>query len=156
MKNICFTGHRYIRITSELEARLENILCELIEKHGATDFYAGGALGWDTLCAQTVLRLKQKHPIRLHLVLPCCETEQTEKWKSEQKAEFKGILSSADSVEYVSENYFDGCMRIRNQRLVEYADGCVCYYNEKKRASGTGQTVCMAQQKNIGIINLYT
>ena len=155
MKNICFTGHRCVRITPELETRLEDTLRELIEKHGATDFYAGGALGWDTLCEKTVLRLREMYPIQLHLVLPCCEREQTAKWRSEQKAEFKRILSSADSVEYVSENYFDGCMKMRNQQLVDRSDVCVCFYDEKKRASGTGQTVCMAQQKNISVINLF-
>ncbi|MBQ8780296.1 MAG: DUF1273 family protein [Oscillospiraceae bacterium] len=156
MKKICFTGHRYVKITPKLEARLESTICGLIEKYGAADFYAGGALGWDTLCAQTVLRLRRKYPIRLHLVLPCCEADQTARWSAVQKEIFVKIMSAADSVEYVSQSYFDGCMKLRNQRLVEYADGCVCYYNEKKRASGTGQTVCMAQHKNIVVINLFT
>ena len=154
MKKICFTGHRNVRTTHDLETRLENTLCMLIEKHGASDFYAGGALGWDTLCAQTVLKLKQNHPICLHLVLPCSEAEQTARWSTAQKDTFRNIMSAADSVEYVSENYFDGCMKLRNQRLVELADICVCYYDEKNSASGTGQTVRMARNKNIDVVNL--
>lgn len=71
MKNICFTGHRQIRNDSRLIARLEETLRNLIEQHGATDFYSGGAIGWDTLCAETVLKLRSTYPhIRLHLVSP--------------------------------------------------------------------------------------
>ncbi|MBQ8826675.1 MAG: DUF1273 family protein [Oscillospiraceae bacterium] len=155
MKNICFTGHRYIKISDELTQKLEETLCSLIRQHGNIRFYAGGALGWDTLCAQTVLKLREKYPVSLHLVLPCSETEQTARWSAVQKDTFRNIMSAADSVEYVSENYYDGCMKLRNHRLIELSDICICFYNEKKRASGTGQTVSMAQLKNIEIINLF-
>ena len=66
----------------------------------------------------------------------------------------KTILNQADSVELVCENYFKGCMKSRNERLIEHADLLLCYYKNNKSASGTGQTVRMAQKKNINIINL--
>ena len=157
MKNICFTGHRQIRNDSSLTARLEKTLRNLIEQHGATDFYSGGAIGWDTLCAETVLKLRNTYPhIRLHLILPCCEAEQTASWNITQKEIYHKILSAADSVEFVSEHYYDGCMKKRNTRLTESADCCVCYYNEKRSASGTGQTVRMALKCNIDIVNLFS
>lgn len=157
MKNICFTGHRQIRNDSNITVCLEETLRNLIEQHGATDFYSGGAIGWDTLCAETILKLRNRYPrIRLHLVLPCCEAEQTSSWNSFQKETYQKILSAADNVEFVSEHYYDGCMKKRNARLIEYADCCVCYYNEKRSASGTGQTVRMALKRNIDIVNLFS
>lgn len=45
-------------------------------------------------------------------------------------------------------------MKIRNARLVELADGCICYYSGKY-ISGTGQTLRMAKRKKIHIINFY-
>ena len=156
MTRICFTGHRQIRNDGTLTIRLEETLRNLIEQHGATDFYSGGAIGWDTLCAETVLKLRSTYPhIRLHLVLPCCEAEQTASWNSIQKETYHKILSAADSVEFVSEHYYDGCMKKRNARLIEHADCCVCYYNEKRSASGTGQTVRMALNRNMTIVNLF-
>lgn len=155
MKSVCFTGHRTIKITRELKAALINVLRRLIENEGAVDFYAGGAVGWDTLCAQAVIALRRRYPhIRLRLVLPCCEAEQTAKWSAEQQADYKRILAAADSAEYTSEHYYNECMKARNARLVELADICVCYYNKSRPTSGTGQTVRMAEQKSIKIINL--
>ncbi len=57
-------------------------------------------------------------------------------------------------VEVCSEHYYDGCMKVRNQRLVDLSDVCVCYYNESNKRSGTGQTVRMAERKHICIINI--
>ena len=153
MKSICFTGHRNVKLTPELERRLYVTLERLI-RQGAVDFYAGGALGWDTFCAEAVLSLRKSNPqIRLHLVLPCPPEEQTAKWTEYQKNEYSHILSDADSAEILSEQYHSDCMKKRNARLVEYADCCVCYYN-RRSASGTGQTVRMAQKRGIVIYNL--
>ena len=73
VRSICFTGHRHIART-ELPALLKELrrVLETAIPQGFVDFYAGGALGWDTYCAQTVLDLREEYPcIALHLVLPC-------------------------------------------------------------------------------------
>ncbi len=70
------------------------------------------------LCERTVIELREKYPhIKLHLVLPCLTEEQTAKWNENDKREFIELLSEADTVEICSEHYFDGCMKLRNQRL---------------------------------------
>lgn len=156
MKNCCFTGHRNIPSeNTELQAELENVLRGLIE-NGVTNFYAGGAIGWDMMCSYMVCALRQRYPdIMLGLILPCNAEQQCMKWNEQHKQQYYNILSQADSVEYVSERYHDGCMKARNQRLVDNADICVCYYDTKNFRSGTGQTVRMAERKSIEIINLY-
>ncbi len=152
-KNVCFTGHRNIKETAELKKALIKQLVKLIDE-GAADFYAGGAVGWDMLCESAVIELRERFPhIRLHLILPCPAEEQTEKWSGSDKAEFRRLLLAADTVEICSEHYFDGCMKLRNQRLVNLADLCVCYYSGKQR-SGTGQTVRMAERQGKVIVNL--
>ncbi len=128
-------------------------LVKLIDE-GATDFYAGGAVGWDMLCESAVIELREKYSyIKLHLVLPCPAEEQTAKWSESDKREYMKLLSAADMVEVCSEHYYDGCMKVRNQRLVDLSNVCVCYYNESNKRSGTGQTVRMAERKHICIIN---
>ncbi|MDE5859282.1 MAG: DUF1273 domain-containing protein, partial [Oscillospiraceae bacterium] len=48
------------------------------------------AIGFDTLCAETVIELRQKYPqIRLCLLLPCPPEEQTMRWRTDQKEKHK-------------------------------------------------------------------
>ena len=157
MKSACFTGHRNIREDiAELEERLYCELEKAIINDNILNFYNGGSIGYDLLAARVVLRLKRKYPqIKLHMVLPCCPEEQSERWKDKQKSEYFAILRSADSIEQTSEHYFNGCMKIRNARLVELADCCFCYYDPARYRSGTGQTVRMAEKKGMEILNLY-
>lgn len=153
-KNVCFTGHRNVKETADLKNALIKQLVKLINE-GATNFFVGGAVGWDMLCENVVIELRERFPhIKLHLILPCPAEEQTEKWREDDKAEFRRLLLAADTVEICSEHYFDGCMKLRNQRLVDLADLCVCYYNGKQR-SGTGQTVRMAERQGKEIVNLH-
>ena len=157
-RSVCFTGHRTIAEDKEkLSARLYALLERLVTEQKITDFYTGGAVGWDALAALTVLKLRESYPeAKLHLVLPCPFEEQSAKWNEAQKAEFQHILGLADSVEQVSDCYYNGCMKARNARLVELAsDYCICYWNPKHYRSGTGQTVRMAQRKGIEVINLF-
>ena len=157
-RSVCFTGHRTIAEDKEkLSARLYALLERLVTEQKITDFYTGGAVGWDALAALTVLKLRESYPeAKLHLVLPCPFEEQSAKWNEAQKAEFQHILGLADSVEQVSDCYYNGCMKARNARLVELAsDYCICYWNPKNFRSGTGQTVRMAQKRGIEVINLF-
>lgn len=140
-KTACFTGHRDINADiSALSSLLRSILDRLITEQCVTDFYAGGAIGFDTLAADPVLRMREKYPqVKLHLILPCSNAEQTKNWTVEQVADFNRILGLADSVEYISDRYYNGCMKDRNARLVELAsECCISYLNPQDFRSGTG------------------
>ncbi len=72
-RTCCFTGHRHLpdNQKEKIAERLEEAVVTLIHS-GYLYFGAGGALGFDELCAKTVLRLRQSYPeIKLILVLPC-------------------------------------------------------------------------------------
>lgn len=157
-KSACFTGHRTIKTDmNSFSALLLSVIEQMITDRNITDYYAGGAYGFDSIASLSVLQLKEKYPeVRLHLILPCSDEEQTDGWNTKRKTEFENILGLADSVEQVSERYYNGCMKARNARLVELAsDYCICYWNSKDFRSGTGQTVRMAQKKGIEVINLF-
>ena len=55
MTSVCFTGHRKIDSSDmyALKSLLDSTICGLV-KRGVTDFYCGGALGFDTMCAHAV------------------------------------------------------------------------------------------------------
>lgn len=154
MKSCCFTGHRIIKITPELVQRLKYTILNVYE-HDVTDFYNGGAIGWDQICAETVIQLKADiTDLRLHMILPCPPEEQTKNWNPAQIAQYTHILKNADNVTVLSEHYTDNCMKQRNKRLVELSECCICYCSNPK--SGTGQTLRMAKNKGIDIINLFS
>ena len=155
MKTAFFTGHRTFNYDKEVFDKLKDLLIRLA-KEGVTDFYAGGAQGWDMMFELAVLKLRDYHVpfLKLHMVLPCPPEEQTAKWNQSDKNTYKKILEAADSVEIVSEHYDKNCMKKRNQRLVELGDICVCYYNVNKTRSGTGQTVRFAEKQEKEVINI--
>ena len=148
-----FTGHRLIpnEEKEELKASLKKAIVAMIE-NGVTVFICGGALGFDTLAAQTVLDLKKNYDIRLCMYLPC-DTQHID-WECSDVFEYTRINSLADEVFYVSRGEkTPGVMKKRNKAMVEAADYGICYMKDRK--SGTGQTVNMAEEKGISIINLY-
>ncbi|MBQ3817436.1 MAG: DUF1273 family protein [Clostridia bacterium] len=152
-KTACFTGYRKIP-TENLEnisSRLEKTLIFYI-KRGYRFFGAGGALGFDTLAAETVLKLKSKYPdIKLILVLPCLS--QTRGWKEEDVEKYEIIKAKADKVVYTSREYTSGCMFKRNRHLVDNSSLCICYLTEN--SGGTAYTVSYAEERGLEIINIY-
>ena len=103
-RTVCFTGHRKMppEQLKEITRRLKDTITDLIG-HGYLYFGAGGALGFDTLAAQTVLELKNTYPqIKLILVLPC-ET-QTRGWEPCDVAAYEEIKAQADKTGTESDN----------------------------------------------------
>ena len=130
-KTVCFTGHRELPADDlpEISKHLEDTLVKLIEQ-GYRYFGAGGALGFDTLAAQVVLRLRERYPqIRLILVLPCLN--QTRGWPQADIDIYEEIKRCADKVTYTSEHYFRGCMQKRNRHLADNSSRCICFLTEK-------------------------
>lgn len=151
-KTACFTGHRELSLIQIpfIKRKLKKTLEELIEK-GYLYFGAGGALGFDTVAAQSVLELRKKYSqIKLILVLPC--KTQADRWPEADKEEYERIKNQADKVVYTSEEYTRDCMFKRNRYLVDYSSVCICYL--KKDSGGTAYTVNYAGSRGLEIINI--
>ena len=148
----CFTGHRKIPL-DQLESVTQRLRDAVIAsiKDVYLYFGAGGALGFDTLAAKTVLNLKKDYPqIKLILVLPC--KTQTGGWKQEDIEEYNRIMKAADKVVYTSQDYYNGCMHKRNRHLVNNSSRCICYLTEK--SGGTFYTVKYACEHSLSIVNI--
>lgn len=146
---VCFSGHREIH-HSNIPARLDTLLDTLCQQ-GFHFFGAGGALGFDTLAAEAVLRAKEKYPhIKLILVLPF--PSQAESWTVEQQRVYEDIKQKADKVVYISETYTRGIYHQRNRALVDGASLCVAYLY--KDEGGTCYTVGYAQEHGVKVINI--
>lgn len=131
----------------------EAVLKEQIEKlasAGVTGFYSGMALGADCWASRIVLALREKNPaLTLHCILPYAG--QADKWSASAQEEYHDILKNADSVDFVSQAYYKGCMIDRNHRLAESAGLLLAVYKGARR-SGTGATVNYARKLGREII----
>lgn len=151
-RGCAFTGHRLISAAEiqRLEFELPKTVAGLAEE-GFTRFYAGGALGFDTLAAQAVLKTREENPcISLHLLLPCPGQER--RWHLREKHRYYAIKDQADSFLYLCETYSSNAMFKRNRALINHSDLCVCYLHTEK--GGTAFTVRYARKKGIRVINL--
>ena len=151
-RTCCFTGHRelpdedFLYFANKL---LDTII--MLANNGVTHFKNGGALGFDQLAAQAVLHARESNPsITLEIILP--HKNQAARWDEVRKEFYNEILTNADKVVYVSDHYYDGCMRKRNLCLVEGSDYCIAYF--KHMRSGTSQTVRLAKERGLIVINL--
>lgn len=151
----CFTGHRVIpaRDLLPLRAGLRREV-ERLSHDGMDIFMAGGALGFDTLAAQEVLRVQaESYPaIHLVLVLPCLGQES--KWSRQDAAVYRELLRRASEVIYTGDVYERGCMFRRNRYLVDHSSRCVCYDSGRGRG-GTAYTVQYAKRQGLQVVNLW-
>ena len=159
-RNKCaFTGHRPQKFPWKYDetdircVKLKSILYEqvfLTMENGITEYFSGMADGADIWLSQVVLILRKINPaLHLHCILP--HEGQADKWDIAAQERYYRILDLADSVEYVSRTFYDGCMIKRNHRLVESADMLLAVYNGARR-SGTGATVNYARKMGREII----
>ncbi len=148
----CFTGHRVLPKDKEniLQEKLEAMIETLIEK-GVTMFNCGGARGFDTVAALTVIKLRRKHEhIRLHLEIPCLN--QTKGWSDEDIHKYNFVMQNSDTMKTKLAGYETGCMHERNRALVDGSDLCIAFLT--KNSGGTFYTVNYAKEKKLEIINL--
>ena len=152
-KTCCFTGHRSIpqKLLPPLTELLEQEILTLYNQ-GIHYFGAGGALGFDTLAAEAVLRLRKNCPLmRLILVLPC--PDQTKGWRPQDMKRYEEIKAQADKIVYTSTHYTSDCMQKRNRHLVDHSCICVCYL--VRTNGGSAYTICYAGIQGVEVRNLH-
>ena len=156
----CFTGHRpnalpaFGREDTEEMQQLIFLLDRAVNdalENGVTDFYVGGAQGFDTLAAEAVLRMRWLFPtLSLHLALP--GRDQTKGWSSQDLSRYETILQSAAEVWYAAELCSPESMRRRNRYLVDHSGRCIAYL--RRMRGGTLYTVNYALDSGIPVDNL--
>lgn len=159
-QNSCaFTGHRpksfpwkYSEDNLDCVLLKETLAAQItaLTETGVVEYFTGGADGVDCWAAEIVLTMREKNPaLTLHCVLPY--EGQADRWNASAQERYYSILKRADSVTYVSREYYDGCLIDRNHRLVEAAELLLAVFNGVRR-SGTGATVNYARKLGREII----
>lgn len=157
-----FTGHRPKSFPWKYDETDRNCILlkevlaaqiAVLADSGVTDWHSGMALGVDCWASEIVLTLREKNPaLKLHCILP--HEGQADKWSDSARERYHSILKRANSVTYVSREYYDGCMIDRNHQLVEAAGLLLAVFNGVRR-SGTGATVNYARKLKRGIVIIH-
>ncbi len=159
----CFTGHRTMLYEEKQRAAqgIHSAVKSLV-KRGVRHFITGGALGFDTVAAATIINMRDNETlfdddgnvvkISLTLAVPC--PTQSDRWSFANKTMYNSIAKSADEIIMVSETYTRDCMSRRNRYMVDNSAYCICYVTQK--SGGSYYTMNYAKEAGLGIINLAT
>lgn len=160
-KKCCFTGYRPDKLPFDFNIKnksyydFENLVTNGILKladENCRVFYTGMAMGFDILCAENVLLLKEvyKEPFKLVCAIPF--KNQPDFFSEYWKEKYNSILKKCDEIVILSDRYYRGCYQKRNRFMVDKSDYVLTWFDGK--SGGTKNTVEYALKKNKFVFNL--
>lgn len=147
-----FTGHRHVTDCVETAEKVEDAI-RLCYRKGARFFYAGGAVGFDTIAAETVLKLKEElSDIVLIIVVPF--PQQDKLFNDSYRKRYLHILDMANEVITISDSFSNFAYLKRNDYMISHSSRLIAYWDEES-VGGTSYTYRQAMAKKLAIYNLY-
>ena len=137
---VTFFGHK--DTPKEIEPTLRATLVDLIENHGATEFYVGNNGNFDTMVRRQLEELSQVYPITYSVVLAYLPTK-----KSEYEDHSNTILP--EGIETVPKRF---AISYRNKWMVEQSDIVITYV--ARTYGGAWQFKAMAERQGKTVIEL--
>lgn len=147
---VSFFGHRKFDITSEIEKRLDKILCNIISQNDYIQFLIGREGDFDLFAASKIKSAINKFGYgntSLIFVLPYMKADYL---KNKQ-----GYHEYYDEIEICfqsSDAYFKSAIQIRNKNMVNRSNLVICCIQHK--SGGAYKTIQYAKQQNCQIINI--
>jgi len=162
---LCFSGHRPARLpgngnpddpeTRALAAALRQELIAAVGR-GKTVMLHGCMAGWDVLCAEQVIALKEQYPhVRLISVAPygAAFFSRENCWTPDWTSRAREVFRQHDEGIKIAEAYRPGIYYERNTFLVDHSSELICYWDGG--GGGTKHTVGCAKERGLAIRNLY-
>ena len=144
-KTCSFTGHRILPKNFDVE-KLEKAVYKAVND-GFDTFLVGMAIGFDSLCFKVLEGVRLENDIKIIACIPC--SDQSEFYNEKQKKEYKRMVLSSDDKVILSEKYYNGCMQVRNEFMVDNSSRLIAYL--KVTGGGTYSTVKYAVEKGIEV-----
>jgi len=150
----CFTGHRNIPAEQESEIiqRTMRTIRTLILEKGVRFFGVGGAVGYDTLAAESLFWIKEHEFPHIRVILVYPFQGFTERWTERQKARYNKLLCKYDKVVCVGDFHSKEAYKKRNRYLVDHSAYCISYCT--RNFGGTAYTVRYAREQRVTVIEL--
>ena len=137
---VTFFGHK--DTPKEIEPTLMTSLVDLIENHGATEFYVGNNGNFDTMVRRQLENLSQTYPITYNVVLAYLPTK-----KSEYDDYTNTILP--EGIETSPKRF---AISYRNKWMIQQSDVVVTYVTHS--FGGAAQFKAMAKRQGKTVIEL--
>lgn len=142
-KSCSLTGHR------DLPASFDrNALYDALEKligEGYDRFLCGMARGFDLLCLECLISLKQRYKISIEACIPYAGQERG--FPPAEKRKYRELLPWCDEKTVLYPSYFRGCFLARDRYMVDHADLLFAYC--VKKSGGAAFTIGYAGSKGI-------
>ena len=121
---VAFTGHRVVKKDFDIKDLIYAIESLILGEKDT--FLIGMAIGFDTLCFETLLTLKKTYPqIKIIACIPC--ENQTKNWNIEQKNKYNYLIRRADEKIVLDKEYSKNAMLKRNRFMVDNSSVLVAY-----------------------------
>ena len=150
----CFTGHRIIPAhdIDIVTARTEIQIRELILHNGVRFFGVGGAIGYDTLAARILFRLRSTDFPQIRVILVYPFESFTSRWSDEQRTEYARLLPQYDKAVCMAQRASREAYLTRDRHLVNGSAYCIAYWT--RNSGGTAYTLRYAKQHGVEIYNV--
>ena len=137
---VTFFGHK--DTPKEIEPTLRSTLIDLIENHGATEFYVGNNGNFDTMVRRQLENLSQTYPITYNVVLAYLPTK---------KSEYDDYTNTIypEGIETVHKRF---AISYRNKWMIQQADAVVTYVTHTY--GGAWQFKALAERQGKMVIEL--
>lgn len=153
-KTCCFTGHRDLPAdkSEEIAERTAGMVRTLITEYGVCFFGVGGAVGYDTLAAEVLFRLREEEFPNIKVILVYPFDGFIDRWPQAQRAKYQRLLPKYDKVVCASSQPEREAYLKRNRCLVDGSAYCIAYCAQDY--GGTAYTVRYAGRKGIPVWNV--
>ena len=151
-KTCCLTGHRFIPESEQIRVieRTETEIRSLIDK-GVRYFGVGGAIGYDTLAAKLLFRLRDTEFPHIRVILVYPFDGYTSRWSPRQREEAGKLERMYDKMVRSAEKPGREAYLQRDRHLVDASAHCICFCT--KSTGGTAYTVRYALKRGLDVRN---
>lgn len=152
-KTCCFTGHRDLPPLQVplIKNRTEKIIRELYSR-GVRFWGVGGAIGYDTLAAKILFKLREEEMPDIKVILVYPFDGFTNRWTDDQKADYNSLLPKYDKIVKVADYPSRSAYLKRDRHLADCSGYCICCCS--KNTGGTAYTVAYAKKKGLTVFNI--
>ena len=152
-KTCCFTGHRNVPKEYE-QTIIKSVECKVRElvADGYLYFGVGGAIGFDTIVAKILFRLRESELPNIKVILVYPFDEFTSYWDNIQQHTYNELLLHYDKIVCEAPSPSKDAYLARDRHLVDWSSYCVCCLT--KNSGGTAYTVEYAKKQGLKVYNV--
>ncbi len=152
-RTCCFTGHRDISadrlqmVVTGTEAKVRELISQ-----GYRYFGIGGAMGYDTIVAEMLFRLREREYPEIKIILVYPFDGFISRWSDSQQATYARLLPMYDKRVCVCKSASREAYLARDRHLVDYSSACIAYCT--RQTGGTAYTIRYAAARGVPVFSV--